>query len=110
MKIISDMEEIFQVITSLFKCAKKENDDMIPDKKYVREETIDFIFDLYVFISTLEKKVDSLNVELDNINQYEHGYEFVISEDIIPHSNPTKNCKYIVLTILILATFKHELM
>ena len=47
-------------------------------------------------------------MEIDNVNKYEHGSILVISGDIvIPHGNPTENCKDNVL--LILATFKHEL-
>ena len=60
------MEEILQVITSLFDCLKKENNDMISDTKALREDTYEFITDLKVDISTLEKKVVSLNIALDN--------------------------------------------
>ena len=70
---------------------------MILDVQGLREETNDLISDLKVDISTLEKKIDSLNVELDNINQYEHGDRLVISGDTIPHCSPTENCKDIVL-------------
>ena len=45
----------------------------------------------------LEKKIDSLYIEIDNINQYEHGYQLIISGDIIAHGTPTENCKNIVL-------------
>ena len=41
---------------------------MISDIKDIREETNYLISDLMVDISTLEKKVDSLNIEIDNIN------------------------------------------
>ena len=37
-----------------------------------------------------------LNVELDNINQYEHGDGSVISGDIIKHGFPTENSEDIV--------------
>ena len=40
-----------------------------------------------------------LNVDIDNINQYEHGDGLVISGDKIPHGTPTENCKDIVLNI-----------
>ena len=60
------MEEILQVITSLFDCLKKENNDMISDTKALREDTYEFITDLKVDISTLEKKFVSLNIALDN--------------------------------------------
>ena len=62
--------------------------DMILDVEGLREETNDWISDLKVYISTWEKKSDSLNVELDNIDQYEHRDMLVISEDIIPHMVP----------------------
>ena len=54
-------EKIVQVLTSLFECIKKENNDMISDIKYLREETNDLISDLMADISTVEKKVDSLS-------------------------------------------------
>ena len=47
----------------------------------------------------LKKKVDSLNVKIDNIDQYEHEDGLVISGDIIPHDTPTENCKEIVLNL-----------
>ena len=65
---------------------------------YLREEK-NSTSDLKVDISTKEKKVDSLNVVLDNINQYEHGDILVISGDVIPHSNPTENCNDFVLNL-----------
>ena len=40
---------------------------MFSDKKDLREETNDLIYDFKVYIITLEKTVDSLNVELDKI-------------------------------------------
>ena len=67
LKIIScthqskDTEEVLQVLTSLFECLNKENNDMISDIKYLREETNDLISDLMADISTVEKKVDSLS-------------------------------------------------
>ena len=59
---------------------------------------------MYLHINTIKmssnfKKVDALNVEFDNINQYEHGDGLVISGDIIPHDTETKNCKDIVLNL-----------
>ena len=45
MEIISRMEEIVQVISSLFQCVKKEN-NMISDIKDLREEINDLISDL----------------------------------------------------------------
>ena len=41
-----DMEEIVQVLTSLFECVKKENNYMISDIKDLREETNDLKSDL----------------------------------------------------------------
>ena len=38
------------------------------------------------------KKIDSLNVEIDNINQYKQGDGLVIPGDRIPHGTPTENC------------------
>ena len=61
---------------------------MISDIKDIRVETNYLLFDVNVDISSLGKKVDSLNVELDNIDQYEHRDMLVISEDIIPHMVP----------------------
>ena len=52
------MEEIVQVLTSLFECIKKENNDMISGIKDLREKTSDLISDLKVDISTLEKKMN----------------------------------------------------
>ena len=69
---------------------------MISNVKDLREETYDLTSDLDD-ISTLQEKVDMLNVEFDNINQYEHGDGLVISEDIIPHGTPTENCKDLFL-------------
>ena len=51
------MEEIIQVITSLFQCVKNENNDMISETKDLREETIDLISESKDDISTLEKKL-----------------------------------------------------
>ena len=94
-----DMEEVVQVVTSLFECLRTENNDIISDVKDLRKEMDDVISSYKDDISTLEKKVDSLKVEIDNINQYEHGDGLVISGDIIPHSTPTENCKDIVLNL-----------
>ena len=54
---------------------------MIWNIKDLREETYDLTYDLKEDISTLQKKVDALNVEFDNTNQYEHGDGLVISGD-----------------------------
>ena len=51
---------------------------MISDMKDLREEINGLISDLKDDISTLEKKFDSLNLEIDNIDQYEHGDRLVI--------------------------------
>ena len=40
------MEEIVQILISLFECVKKENNDMISDVKDLREETNNSISDL----------------------------------------------------------------
>ena len=72
---------------------------MISDIKDLRKETYDLTSDLKVDISTLQKKVDNLDVKFDNINQYEHGDGLVISGDIIPHGTPTENSKDIVLNL-----------
>ena len=58
------MEEIIQVITSLFQCVKNENNDMISEIKDLWEETNDLISDFKDDISTSEKKFDGLNVEI----------------------------------------------
>ena len=83
MKLVSSMQEIVQIIISLFEWLKKKNNDIISDVYDLWEETNVLISDLNVDIWTLEIKVDSLNVELDNNNQYEHGDELIISGDII---------------------------
>ena len=72
---------------------------MISNIKDVWEDTYDLASDLIEDVSTLQKKVDTLNVEFDNINQYEHGDGLVISGDIIPHGTPTKICKDIVFDL-----------
>ena len=64
-------EEVVEVPTSLFECLNKENNYIISDTQDLREEINDLISDLN-YISTLEKKVGSLNVEIDNINQNQH--------------------------------------
>ena len=69
---------------------------MISDIKDLRESTNDLFSDLKVDISTLEKKVDSLKVQFDNINHYEHGDDLVILRDIIPLCTPTEYCIDIV--------------
>ena len=46
MKMISGVQEVVQVITSLFECVKKENNDMISYTKDLRKEPNDFISDL----------------------------------------------------------------
>ena len=40
----------------------------------------------YLYISTIEKKVESLSIEIYTINHYEHGDELVISGDIRHYS------------------------
>ena len=62
---------------------------MISNIKVLKEETHDLTSDLKEVISTLQKKVDRLNVELDDIQQYEHRDELVISGDIVPYGTPT---------------------
>ena len=79
---------------------------MISDIKDLREEKNDSIFDLKVDVSTSGKKANSLCVELNNINHYEHRDWLVISRDIIPHGTSTENCND---SLFILVTFKHEL-
>ena len=46
------------------------------------------------------EKVDSPNVDIDDINHYKHGDELVISGDIIMYGTPIENCKDIVLAYL----------
>ena len=53
---IKDMEEIVQVLTSLYECVKTEYNYVISDIKDLREETNDSISDVKDDISTLEKK------------------------------------------------------
>ena len=53
------MEGIVQVLTSLFECLKKENNNLISDIKDFREETNVLISVLKTDISTLKKKVQS---------------------------------------------------
>ena len=65
---------------------------MISNVKILREKTYDLTSDLKVDISTLQKKVDTLNVEFDNINQYDYGDGLVISGDLTPHGTSTENC------------------
>ena len=62
----------------------------------VKVETTDLISVSKADISILEKKIDSMNIMIDNINQYEHGDELVTSGDIIPHGSPTENCEDII--------------
>ena len=92
LRIVSTMQDIVQAVNSLFECAKHENNDMTSTINDLREETYDWKTDSKEDISILQKKVERLNVEFDNINQYEHG-------DIIPHGIPSKNCKDIVLNL-----------
>ena len=99
LKAVSSIQDILHVITSLFECVKKESDGMISNIKDLREETYDITSDLKYDISTLEKEVERLNIEIDNINQYDHGARLVISEDIILRGSPTENCKDIVLNL-----------
>ena len=60
LKAVSSIQDILQMITSLFECVKKESDDMISNIKDLREETYDITSDLREDITTLQKKVDSL--------------------------------------------------
>ena len=53
--IVSSMQEILHVITSLFDYVKKEDNDMNSDTKDLRDDTYELISDLKVDISTLEK-------------------------------------------------------
>ena len=46
---------------------------MISTIKDLRKERYDLTSDLRENIITLQKKIDSLNVEFDNNNQYEYG-------------------------------------
>ena len=93
------MQEIVQAITILFECLKQENKYMNSDLKDLREESYDLTSDIKINISTLQKNVYSLNLEID-INQYEYGDDLVISGDIIPHGTPTENCKDILLKLI----------
>ena len=62
----NDTYEVVQVLISLCqRNVKKENNDIISHIKDLREETNDFISYLKDNISTLEKKVDSLIVEIE---------------------------------------------
>ena len=73
------------MVTSLFECVKQENNDIISNIKGLREETYDLSSNLKEDISTLQKKIDTLKVEFDIINQYEHGDALVVSGDIISY-------------------------
>ena len=75
------------------------NTDMISNIKDLREETYDLTSNLMEDISSSQKKVEIPNIQLNNINQYEHGERWFISGDIIPHGTPTKNVKDIVLNL-----------
>ena len=96
---VSSTQDIFQIITSLFECVKKESDDMISNIKDLREETYDLTSDLREDITTLQKKVDALNIEFDNHNQYEDSDGLVTSGDIIPQGTATENCKDILFNL-----------
>ena len=63
------MQEIVQVITSVFECGQKENNDMISDIKDLRGETNNLISHLKTGILILEKKVDSLNAPRKPLGQ-----------------------------------------
>ena len=94
------MQKIVQVITSLFECVKKENNDIISNIKDLREETNKwFNFWLKGRCFNFRKKVNCQQVSLiPNINQYGHGDELVISRYIIPHGSPTQNVGKLFLT------------
>ena len=72
---------------------------MISNVKDLREETYDLTSDLREDITTLQKKVDALNIEYDNNIQYEDGEGLIISGDIIPQGTATENCKDIVFNL-----------
>ena len=89
---MSSIQDTVQIITSVFECVKKEN-DTISNLKDLREETwFNFGFKIRYFNFT-EKSWRN------NINQYEHGDDLVIYEDIIPHGTITKNFIDIVLNL-----------
>ena len=58
------MEEKVQVLTPLFECLKKDNNDMILDIKDLMAGSNDLISDLQGDISTLKNEVDSLTSRL----------------------------------------------
>ena len=95
------MEEVLQIITSLFECLKKGIDDTISDIKDLREEIKVFISDLQDDISTSNKKFDSLNVEIDNTSlyHYEHGDGVVIKSKYMIHT-AMKRASFIIFVIL----------
>ena len=55
-KIFSGIQEIVQVITSLFECIKQKNNDTISDIKDLREETYDLTSDLKMYIFQFYRK------------------------------------------------------
>ena len=61
---------------------------MISDVKVLMTKVNDIISDLKNDISYLEKKVDNLNDEIGNNNQYGHGDGLVVSGDVIPYGTP----------------------
>ena len=99
LKAVSSIQDILHVITSLFECVKKESDAMILNIKDLREETYDITSDLHDDITILQKKIESLNIEIDNINKYADSNGLIISGNIIPLGTATENCKDIVLNL-----------
>ena len=99
LKAVSSIQDILHVITTLFECVKKESDGMISNIKELREETYDITSDLHDDITILQKKIDSLNIEIDNINKYADSNGLIISGNIIPLGTATENCKDIVLNL-----------
>ena len=81
-----DVEEIIQKITPIIECIKKKSDDMISDVKDLRIEVNDIISDLKNDISYLEKKVDSLNDEIDECWIYLGGI-FRVMENFVPNTS-----------------------
>ena len=89
---MSSIQDILQIITSIFECVKKENDDMILNIEDLSENTYTLTFDLKEDISTLQKKVVSLNLEFDYIVVFKNNIFIFIykhSEVIYRYTVPT---------------------
>ena len=69
---MSSIQYILQILASIFEYVKKESDYRILNIKDIREKTYDLTSELKEDISTVQKKVDTLNVGFDNINQYDY--------------------------------------